>query len=101
MRLRSGRAPAVIPYGRKYWIGDGVSHAEGRLDPGADLLGVVERPRLDLLPESLDLGRPEATGIALVVQGAELIEPLVAEDAKPLPDLAGRDSHQLGDLLPG
>ena len=25
MRLRSGRAPAVILYGRKYWIGDGIS----------------------------------------------------------------------------
>jgi peptide deformylase len=24
MRLRSGRAPAVILHGRKYWIGDGI-----------------------------------------------------------------------------
>jgi hypothetical protein len=24
MRLRSGRAPAVIPHGRKYWLGDGI-----------------------------------------------------------------------------
>src|SRR3954449_11246581 len=54
-----------------------------------------------LLLEPLDLGRPEAARIALVVQGAEFIKPLVAEDAEPLPDLAGRDPHQLGDLLSG
>src|SRR4051794_11548032 len=37
-----------------------VGHSEGRLDPGADLVGVVEHPRLDLLPDSLDLGRSQA-----------------------------------------
>src|SRR4029079_12772726 len=58
---------------------DRVGHAEGRLDPGADLVGVVEHPPGDLLLESPDLGRPEPTGIALVVQGAELIEPLVTK----------------------
>src|SRR3954469_16572646 len=54
-----------------------------------------------LLLEPPDLSRSEATRITLVVQGAELIQPLVAEDAEPLADLAGRDSHQLGDLLSG
>src|SRR5204863_284768 len=46
--------------------GGRVGHAEGRLDPVADLVGVVEHPRLDLLLEPPDLGRPEATRIALV-----------------------------------
>ena len=36
---------------------DRVGHAEGRLDPGADLLGVVEHALGDLLLEPLDLGR--------------------------------------------
>src|SRR5579863_1310478 len=54
-----------------------VGHAEGRFDPGSDLVGVVEDARLDLLPDPLDLGRPEASRVALVVQGAELIDPLV------------------------
>src|SRR6476661_8941439 len=42
MRLRSGRAPAVILHGRKYWIGDGIcpdrrAEAAGRVHrlPGA------------------------------------------------------------------
>ena len=59
------------------------------MHPGADWLGVVERPRGDLLLEPLDPGGPEVARIALVVEGAELIEPLVAVDAEPLADLAG------------
>src|SRR5436305_8240624 len=61
----------------------------------------MEHARLDFLPDSLDLGGPQATGVALVVQGAELIEPLVAQDPEPLTDLACRDAHQSGDLLSG
>jgi hypothetical protein len=80
---------------------DRVVHAPSLLHPGADLLGIVEHPRGDLLLEPLDLSRSEATRIALIVQGAELIQPLVAEDAEPLADLAGRDAHQSGDLLSG
>src|SRR5947209_5754291 len=78
-----------------------VGHAEVRFDPVADLVGVVEDARLDLLPDSLDLGRSQAARVALVVQGAEFIEPLVAEDPEPLADLAGRDAHRSGDLLSG
>ena len=59
----------------------------------------MEYARGDLLLEPLDLGGPEAARIALVVQGAEFVQPLVAEDAEPLPDLAGRDPQQVGDLL--
>src|SRR5436305_9809445 len=61
----------------------------------------MEHARLDFLPDSLDLGRSQAARVALVVQGAEFIEPLVAEDPEPLADLAGRDAHQSGDLLSG
>src|SRR4029079_7066147 len=78
-----------------------VGHSEGRLDPGADLVGVVEHPLGDLLLEPPDLGRPAAARIAVVVQGAEWIEPLVAEDAEPLADLASGDTKQCGDLLSG
>ena len=60
----------------------------------------MEGPRGDLLLEPLDLSRSEATRIALVVQGAELIQPLVAEDAEPLADLAGRDTQEVGDHFP-
>src|SRR5512133_3536120 len=35
--------------------------------PGPHLLGIVEDPRGDLLPELLDLGRSEPTGVAPVV----------------------------------
>src|SRR4051794_17342687 len=79
---------------------DRVGHAQGLLHPGADLLSVVERPRGYLPLEPLDLGRSEATRVALVVQGAELLQPLVAEDAEPLADLAGGDPRQLSGLLP-
>src|SRR3954454_8855218 len=78
-----------------------VRHTESLLDPGADLFGGVKRPLGDLLLESLDLGRSEATGITSVVQGAEWVQALVAEDAEPLPDLACGDPHQFGDLLSG
>src|SRR3954449_6352835 len=80
---------------------DRVGHAQGVLHPGADLLGVVKYALGDLLLEPLDLGGPEAARIALVVQGAEFVEPLVAEDPEPLPDLAGRDAQEVGDLLSG
>src|SRR4051795_3710397 len=78
-----------------------IGHTEGVVDPGADLLGGVKRPLGDLLLELFDLGRSEATGITLVVQRAEFHQPLVAEDAEPLPDLACGDPHQFGDLLSG
>ena len=80
--------------------GGGVGDAELLLDPGPHLLGIVEDPRGDLLPELLDLGRSEPTGIAPVVQGTELIQALVAVDAEPVPDLATGDTQQLGDLFP-
>ena len=81
--------------------GGRVGDAEGLLDPGAHLVGVVEAPPGDLLLESLDLGGAEPTGIAPVVEGAECVQSLVAEDPQPLADLACRDARQFGDLFPG
>src|SRR4051794_17802054 len=78
-----------------------VGHTEGVVDPGADLLGVVEDPLDDLLLELFDLSRSEATGITLVVQRAEFHQPLVAEDSEPLPDLPCGAPPQFGDLLSG
>ena len=57
--------------------------------------------RGDLLSERLDLCGPQPTGIAPVVQCAQLVQALIAEDAEPVADLAAGDSQQLGDLLSG
>jgi hypothetical protein len=35
------------------------------------------------------------------VQGAQLVQALVAEDAEPVPDLAAGDPKQVGHLFPG
>src|SRR5512135_261340 len=80
--------------------GGGVGDAELLLDPGPHLLGIVEGPRGDLLPELLDLGRSKPTAIAPVVQGTQWIQALVAGDTKPVPELAAEDTQQLGDLFP-
>ena len=64
------------------------------------MLGVVESSLGDLVLELLDLGGSESSGVTLVVQGAELLQPLIAEDAEPLADLAYGDPHQLSDLFP-
>lgn len=79
----------------------GVGDAELLPDPGPHLVGVVEGPLGDLLPEPIDLSGPQPTGIAPVVQRAQLLQALVAEDAEPVADLATGDAQQLGDLLPG
>ena len=60
--------------------GGGVGDAELRLDPGPHLVGVVEAPLGDLLLEPLDVGGSQPTGIAPIVQGAEFVQALVAED---------------------
>src|SRR5262249_61929732 len=60
--------------------GGGIGDAELLLDPGSHLVGVVEGPPGDLLLESFYLGGAEPTGIAPVVQGAECVQSLVAED---------------------
>src|SRR5512135_3449036 len=79
----------------------GVADPEMLLDPGPHLLGVVEAPLGDLLLELLDLGGSQPTGVAVIVQGTQLVQALVAEDAEPVPDLAAGDAQQLGHLFPG
>ena len=66
--------------------GGRVGHAELLLDPGPYLVGIVEGPLGDLLPEPLDLCGPQPTGITPVVQGTQLVQALVAEDAEPVSD---------------
>ena len=51
--------------------------------------------------ELFDLVRGEFAGVALVVEGAEGVEPLVAEDAEPFAQLAEADPQQLGDFFTG
>jgi hypothetical protein len=81
--------------------GGGVSDTEVVLDPGPHLLGVVKGPLSDLLPESLDLGGSQPTGIASIVYGTQLVQALVAEDVEPVTDLAAGDTQQFAHLLPG
>jgi hypothetical protein len=71
------------------------------LDPGPHLLGIVEDPFGDLLLELFDLGGSQPTGITPVVEGTQLVQALVAEDAEPGPDLAAGDTQEVGHLWPG
>src|SRR5262249_18881686 len=77
--------------------GGGGGDAELLLDPGPPLLGVVGGPLGDLLSEPLDLGGPQPTRITPVVQGTQLVQALIAVDAEPVADLAGRDAQQFSD----
>src|SRR5512135_435201 len=77
----------------------GVADLERLLDPGGDLADVVEASGLDCGLEALDLGATELTGVALVVERGEPIEPLGAVGADPLADLTRSDPEELGDPL--
>ena len=78
-----------------------VPDPERLLDPEADLIGVAEAPRADLLLEALDLSGGEVPRVALVMQGAEGIEAAVAEQAQPLGELPHAAAEQVGDLETG
>src|SRR5262249_24288059 len=78
-----------------------VADAESRVNPVADLGGCAEAALCDFVLWQLDLVRGGMTGVALVMEGAEGIEPLVAEDAEPFTQLGKADAQQLGDLLTG
>ena len=80
--------------------GGGVGDTEVLLDPGPHLIGVVETPLGDLLLEPLDLGGSQPTGIAPVVQCAQLVQALVAGDAEPIADLAAGDAQEVRHLFP-
>jgi hypothetical protein len=78
-----------------------VGDAEGVLDPLTDLVGVAEAAGGDLFLETLDLTGGELAGVALVVEGAEGSESLVAIDPKPFAQLRVTDPQEFGDLRPG
>jgi hypothetical protein len=78
-----------------------VADGEGLVNPVSDLVGVTEAAFGDLDLEPPDLVRGELAGVALVEEGAERVEPLVAEDAEPFAQLGEADAQQLGDLLTG
>src|SRR5262249_16993226 len=77
-----------------------VADAEGVLKPLTDLLGAAEAAGFDLVLELADLLGGELARVALVVQGTQGVEPLVAIDAKPFAQLAEADPQQAGDLFP-
>src|SRR3954468_21786824 len=67
--------------------GGGIADGEGGLDPVTDLVGVAEASRADFGLELLDLLRGKFAGVALVVDRAEGVEPCVAIDPEPFPQL--------------
>lgn len=72
---------------------------EGLVDPVANLLGGEEAAGGDLSLESLDLGRSELAGIALMVEGTQSFQALGAVGSEPLADLSLGDAEQVGDLV--
>src|SRR4051794_40432326 len=71
-----------------------VRHAEGVVNPLANLIGVAEAAGADLIFESLDLVGGELARVPLVVEGAEGVEPLVAIDAQPFTQLGQTHAQQ-------
>jgi hypothetical protein len=65
------------------------------------LVGAAETALGDLVLEPPDLVGGELAGVALVKEGAEGVEPLVAEDTEPFAQLGKADAQQLGDLFTG
>ena len=78
-----------------------VTDAEGVLKPLANLVGVAEATGADLVFELLDLARGKLAGVALVMEGTEVVEALVAIDPEPFAQLGETDSQQLSDFFPG
>src|SRR5450631_1606961 len=76
-----------------------VADAEGLLDPVANLIRVAEAARADFVSESIDLAGSEFARIALVVEGAEGVQPLVAEEAEPFAQLAEADPQHVSDFI--
>src|SRR5262249_32062988 len=79
----------------------GVQDTERFLDPEADLIGVAEASRADLVLEALDLSGGEVARVAPVVKGAEGIEAAVAEQAQPHGKLPHATAEQVRDLESG
>src|SRR5262249_39019372 len=67
----------------------------------ANLVGVAEAPRADLLLEALDLAGGEVSRVAPVMQGAEGIKAAVAGQAQLLDDLPHAPAEQVSDFVTG
>src|ERR1700683_4533752 len=80
--------------------GGRIADAEGILKPPANLIGVAEATRADLLFELIHLVDGELARVALVVERAENVESLVAIDAEPFSQLAQANTQQMNDFLP-
>jgi len=77
-----------------------IADAEGVLKPLANLLGVAEAARADLLFELVHLPGGELARVALVVESTQSVEPLVAIDPEPFAQLGEADPQQVSDFLP-
>src|SRR5262249_48597741 len=78
-----------------------IGDPEGGLNPLPDLPRTAESPGLDLSPELLGLGGCEFAGIALIVEGTEGVQPLLAIEAEPVADGARAHAEQVGDVARG
>src|SRR6266404_5805035 len=65
-----------------------IADTEGVLKPLANLIGVAEAAGADLLLELVHLPSGELARVALVVEDAQGVEPLVAIDPQPFAQLA-------------
>ena len=77
-----------------------IADAEGVLKPLANLIGVAEAAGADLLFELVHLRGGELARVALVVERAQGVEPLVAIDAEPFAQLGEADAQQVSDFFP-
>src|SRR4051812_36650227 len=75
-----------------------VGDAESLPDPVADVIRITKAAGADFGLELIDLVRGKFARVALVVQGAEGVEALVAIDTKPFAQLAEADQQQLSDF---
>src|ERR1035441_979836 len=76
-----------------------VGDAKGLQYPVANLVRVAEAARADFIFESIDLVGGKVARIALVVKGAEDIDPLVAKDTEPFAQLAEADPQHMSDFI--
>jgi hypothetical protein len=79
----------------------GEPSTEGRLDPVAYLAGRPEAAGGDLVFEAVELARRESARVALVLQGAEGLQPAALVELPPVANGAGTDAEECGDLCRG
>src|SRR5262249_45753043 len=79
----------------------GEPSTEGRLDPVAHLAGRPEAAGGDFGFEAVERGRLESARVALVLQGAEGLQPAALVELPPVADGAETDAEEGGDLFGG